>query len=121
MKTNNIQLIGVLGFDPEIREIAKGRLVARFSLMTKDRYVNMDGANVEDTQWHTIVAWGSVADQVHKFLRKGSCIHLQGRLVHRSYTAKDGITKRYMTEIVMSEFTLTTTIENEAEQGQSSR
>mgnify|MGYP003419769430 CR=1 FL=1 len=34
---NKVQLIGNLGFDPEVREIAKGRKVARISVATNDR------------------------------------------------------------------------------------
>ena len=43
------------------------------------------------------------ADQVGSLLHKGSRVALQGKLVHRSYEGKDG-QKRYITEVVMSEF-----------------
>ncbi|MBX2978606.1 MAG: single-stranded DNA-binding protein [Flavobacteriales bacterium] len=100
---NNVRLIGNLGFDPEVREIAKGRKVARMSLATNESYRNANGEYVTDTQWHTVVAWGQTADQVQRLLRKGSPVTLEGRLVHRSYDAKDG-TKRYITEVVMNGF-----------------
>ncbi|MCW5899773.1 MAG: single-stranded DNA-binding protein [Flavobacteriales bacterium] len=102
---NTVRLMGNLGFDPEVREIAKGRKVARISVATHESYRNGNGDLVTDTQWHTVVAWGQTAEQVERVLRKGSAVSLEGRLVHRSYEAKDG-TKRYVTEVVMSGFQL---------------
>ena len=100
---NNVRLMGNLGFDPEVREIAKGRKVARISVATNEVYTNSQGERVEDTQWHTVVAWGRTAEMVERLLRKGSPIALEGRLVHRSYAGKDGA-KRYITEIVLADF-----------------
>ncbi len=107
MKTlnNNVRLIGNLGFDPEVREIAKGRKVARLSLATHERYTNGEGEKVTDTQWHTVVAWGRIADQVDRLLAKGSAVLVEGRLVHRSYSGKDGV-KRFITEVVLNDFKL---------------
>lgn len=102
---NRVHLIGNLGFDPEVREVAQGRKVARISIATNDSYRNAQGERVTDTQWHTVVAWGQTAEAVERMLRKGSPVALEGRLVHRSYEAKDG-TKRYITEVVMNDFQL---------------
>ncbi len=102
---NKVHLVGNLGFDPEVREIARGRKVARLSVATNDSYRNASGERVTDTQWHTVVAWGQTAEMVERLLRKGSPVMLEGRLVHRSYEAKDG-SKRYITEVVMNNFQL---------------
>ncbi len=102
---NKVHLVGNLGFDPEVREIAKGRKVARISVATNDSYRNASGERITDTQWHTVVAWGQTAEMVERLLRKGSPVMLEGRLVHRSYEAKDG-SKRYITEVVMNNFQL---------------
>jgi single-strand DNA-binding protein len=102
---NKVHLIGNLGFDPEVREIAKGRKVARISVATNDSYRNAAGERITDTQWHTVVAWGTTAEAVERLLRKGSPIALEGRLVHRSYETKEGV-KRYITEVVLNDFQL---------------
>ncbi len=102
---NKVSLIGNLGFDPEVRELAKGRKIARLSVATNDTYRNASGERVTDTQWHTVVAWGRTAEAVEKTLRKGSPVALEGRLVHRSYETKEG-QKRYVTEVVMNDFQL---------------
>jgi len=102
---NKVHLVGNLGFDPEVREIAKGRKVARLSVATNESYKNASGERITDTQWHTVVAWGQTAEMAERLLRKGAPVMLEGRLVHRSYEAKDG-SKRYITEVVMSNFQL---------------
>lgn len=102
---NKVHLVGNLGFDPEVREIAKGRKVARLSVATNESYKNASGERITDTQWHTVVAWGQTAEMAERLLRKGPPVMLEGRLVHRSYEAKDG-SKRYITEVVMSNFQL---------------
>lgn len=102
---NKVHLVGNLGFDPEVREIAKGRKVARLSVATNESYKNASGERITDTQWHTVVAWGQTAAALERLVRKGTGIALEGRLVHRSYQAKDGV-KRFVTEIVVSDFRL---------------
>jgi single-strand DNA-binding protein len=105
IKANRVSLIGNLGNDPEVREIAAGRKVARLSVATHDSYRNATGERVTDTQWHTVVAWGNTAAQVERLLRKGSAVALEGKLVHRSYNTAAG-EKRYITEIVLNGFQL---------------
>jgi single-strand DNA-binding protein len=100
---NRVQLMGNLGKDPEVREFDGGKKRARFSLATNERFTYGEGQFKEDTQWHDVVAWGRVAEQVAQ-LRKGSRIALEGRLVHRTYETKEG-QKRYITEVVMNSFT----------------
>lgn len=99
---NNVQLIGRLGNDPEMRTFDSGKKMTSFSLATNETYFNNKGEKVEDTQWHNIVAWGKKAETIESFLKKGSEIAIQGKLVNRKYE-KEGITK-YITEISLNEF-----------------
>jgi single-strand DNA-binding protein len=95
---NNVKLIGHLGKDPEIRTFESGKKMATFSLATNDSYKNQKGEKVEDTQWHTLVIWGKLADVAGQYLKKGSEIAVEGKLVHRTYETSAG-EKRYVTEI----------------------
>lgn len=91
---NKAILIGHLGRDPEIRMTQGGKRVANFSLATTERR-----GDEERTEWHTIVAWEKTAEVCEKYLTKGSCIYVEGRIQTRQYDDKDG--KRvYKTEIV---------------------
>ena len=99
---NRVQLIGNLGKDPEIRNLENGKTVANFSMATSETYRNTSGEKITDTQWHNLVAWGKTAEIIEQYLQKGSEVAVEGKLIHRSYEAKDG-QKRYVTEIVVDE------------------
>ncbi len=99
---NRVNLIGNLGVDPEVRHFDGGKTVANISIATSDSYKNPDGEKVTNTQWHKLVAWGSTALFVEKYLKKGNEIAIEGKLVHRSYEDKEG-NKRYVTEIMVNE------------------
>lgn len=102
---NRVTLIGNLGQDPETKAIEGGKKVVHFSLATKDGYKNGDGKRVEETTWHNITAWNGLADIAGKYLKKGSLVAVEGRLVYRNYDDKKGVTK-YVTEVVLSDITL---------------
>ena len=95
---NRVKLIGHLGADSEIRTLDSGRKVANFRIATNSSYTNDKGERVEDTQWHPIVAWGKLTEISEKHLTKGKKVAIEGKLVLRSYEAKDG-EKRYITEV----------------------
>ena len=98
---NSVQLIGRLGNNPQIRSFESGKQMATFSLATNESYYNNKGEKVNDTQWHNIIVWGKKAQVVDDYLKKGSEIALEGKLVNRSYE-KEG-EKKFITEIVMNE------------------
>lgn len=98
---NKVQLIGRLGNDPEVRSFESGKTMATFSLATNETYYNNKGEKVEDTQWHNIVAWGKRVSVIENYLKKGSEIAIEGKLINRQYE-KNGET-RYITEISLNE------------------
>ena len=102
---NKVQLIGNLGNAPEVKNTENGKKLARFSMATNETYRGRTGEKITETTWHNVVAWGKVADIAEKFLTKGKEIAIEGKLINRSYTDKDGI-KRYVTEIQVNELLL---------------
>ena len=99
---NKVQLIGNLGGKPEVKNLESGKKVATLSLATSESYRNASGEKVTETQWHRLVAWGKVAEIAEKYLDKGKEIAIEGKLVNRSYTDKDG-NKKYITEVQVNE------------------
>lgn len=99
---NKVQLIGHLGNAPEIKTIESGKKLARFSIATNETYRNAKGERVTETQWHSLVAWGKVADIAEKYLNKGKEVAIEGKLINRSYNDKEG-NKKYITEIQVNE------------------
>ena len=97
---NKVILIGNLTKDPEISTTTNGVSVCRFSLAVTRRYTNSSGEREAD--FINIVVWRALAENCHKFLRKGSKAAVVGTLQSRAYDATDG-TKRYVTEVVADE------------------
>lgn len=102
---NSVRLIGRLGAAPEVKEISKTKKLAKFSIATSDSYKNDKGEKVEETQWHNITLWDAQATIAENYLIKGSEVAIEGKLVNKNYTDKDGV-KRYVTEIMVSELVL---------------
>lgn len=101
---NSVQLIGFLGKDIELKSTATGISVGTVSIATSDSYKNANGEWIEDTQWHNLVIWGKVAENMVRNLGKGSRVGILGKLMHRSYDDAKGI-RRYVTEVRVSQYT----------------
>jgi len=110
---NNVQLIGHLGKDPEMKETSNGSKYAKFSLATSDSYKNQAGERITETQWHNIIFWGKAAEIAAQYLKKGSQCAVQGKLVYDNYEDNDG-NKKYYTQIKGNELLLLDKKENTA-------
>ena len=75
--------------------------VANFSVATDYAFTTKDGGAVIETTWHYVTAWEGKDIQNLNQLKKGSFVHVIGRLRNRKYTAADG-TERIVYEIVAS-------------------
>lgn len=102
---NKVQLIGNLGKTPEIKNTDSGKKLAKFSVATNEVYTNNKGEKVKETQWHNLVAWGKLAEIAEKYLDKGSEVVIEGKIITKDYTDKDG-NKKYTTEIQVNEMLL---------------
>jgi len=102
---NKVQLIGNVGQEPTITNLESGKKVARLSLATNEHYKNAQGEKQTDTNWHTLVAWGKIAEIIEKYVSKGKEIAVEGKLIARSYETSEG-EKRTVTEVVVNELLL---------------
>ena len=102
---NRVVLIGHLGSSPESKTLESGKSLTRFSLATTDYYKIYLGENIRENNWNNLVAWVKVAESASKFLDKGKEVAVEGKLVSRNYSDKEGI-KRYITEIVVNDLLL---------------
>ena len=98
---NYVILVGNLTRDPEIRYVQSGNAVTKFGLA-----VNRRTKQGDDTTFVDIVAWDNgsytLAQTCNTYLRKGSSVLVEGRLVIRSYDDKEG-NKRKATEVVIDQ------------------
>lgn len=102
---NKVTLIGNIGNAPEVKIFDNNKKVARIALATNETYKNQKGERVTETTWHNIVLWGHLAEIAEKFLKKGSEVAIDGKIVNRNYTDKQGV-KKYITEIQANELVL---------------
>jgi single-strand DNA-binding protein len=95
---NKIILMGRLVRDPEVRITPSEKTVCTFTLAVNRRFKNAQGQNEAD--FINIVVWGKIAENCGNYLTKGQRALVEGRLQLRSYEAKDGSGRRYVTEVI---------------------
>ena len=98
---NKVILIGRLGKDPEITTFESGNRKMTVTMATTERYRDRDNNWVDQTEWHNLVAWGNLANDIADKRRnyaKGDMMYAEGRLRTRQYTYSQGI-NRTVTEI----------------------
>src|SRR5690606_40411300 len=83
---NQVQLIGHLGADAEIRTTNQGTKVSTLNLATNQRVKMVNGEWKENTQWHSCVVWGEMNKIVEKYGKKGNQLMVMGELTYRDYT-----------------------------------
>lgn len=93
---NRVDLIGRLTRDPELRRSANGNNVLRFSLAV-DRRIKQPGGPEAD--FISCVAFGKTAENMSRFLHKGSLIAVEGSIQTGSYVNQQGA-KVYTTDII---------------------
>ena len=99
---NKVILIGRLGKDPEVTSFENGNKKISVTMATSERYRDRDQNWVEQTDWHNIVVWGNLANDIADGRRnysKGDMMYVEGKLRTRQYTDQQGAT-RYVTEVI---------------------
>ncbi len=99
MNLNKAMIIGNLTRDPETRTTATSQTVCNFSVATSLQWTNVQGQRQERTEYHSIVAWGKLAEICSQYLAKGRKVYVEGRLQTREWEGQDGV-KKQRTEIV---------------------
>lgn len=86
---NNVVLVGRLTRDPELRTTNSGTSVCSFTIAVDNRQKNPDGT--KSASFIPCTAFQQSADNMSKFLKKGSLVGIVGRLNQRSYLNKDNV------------------------------
>lgn len=101
---NKVLLIGYVGNEIKLKKFESGKINVTLSLATNERYKKSSGQVIEDTQWHTVVAWGNLAKHLDKYVSVGDEIGIEGKLTSRSYINKEQL-KVNITEVIVKEIT----------------
>jgi len=87
---NNVQLVGRLTRDPELRFTTSGVPVCRFDLAVNRRYKDKAGEWKDDTSFVPVVVWREAGQRCGEKLKKGSPVFVEGRLKSKNWETKDG-------------------------------
>ena len=94
---NQVQLIGRMAREPELRRTEKGTPVVSFALAVDRKF------NREEADFIPVTTWRKTAEFVAKYFRKGQRVIIaSGRIRVDPYTDKDG-NKRTRFEVVADE------------------
>lgn len=91
--------VGYISSDIEVKQTTTGRAVCNFSVGVRRSYRNSEGEY--DSDFFSFVVWGSQADFVGKYMRKGSAVLIESSAQTRQYTDKAGAS-RHIVEFVVS-------------------
>lgn len=94
---NKVVLIGRLTRDPDLRYPSSNIPVANFTVAVNRNFTNQNGEREAD--FINVIVWRKQAENVKKYIGKGSLVAIEGRIQTRNYEGSDG--KRvYVTEVV---------------------
>lgn len=101
VQINKVVIIGRLTSDPTLKYTpGAGTAVTTVTLAVDRRYSKDEK---KEADFIPVVIWGKSAESTAQYMRKGLLMGVSGRIQTRSYEAKDGGGKRYVTEVVAEE------------------
>lgn len=78
---NKVMLIGNLTRDPELKYTPSGQAVSEFGMAMNENYKNKQtGQDVEKVCFVDVTCWGRTAEVAAEYLKKGSQVHVEGKL-----------------------------------------
>lgn len=95
---NKVFLIGRLTKDPDLKYLSNSNTpVATFSIAVNRTFANQNGE--KQTDFIPIIVWRKQAENVKKYITKGSLVAVDGSIQTRNYENQEG-KKVYVTEVV---------------------
>lgn len=91
---HTIIIVGNLGRDPEMRYTPNGQAVTNLNVATSRQYTDTGGQQVKETIWFRISVWGKQAETCNQYLKKGSKVLVEGRLIPDPSTGGPRVFKR---------------------------
>ncbi len=95
---NRVLITGTLTRDIELRFTPTGIAVGNLRLAINRKYQNKQQEIKEEVEFITAVVWERLAENCAKYLKKGSHVFVEGRLLTRKFIDKDN-RDREVTEI----------------------
>ncbi len=103
---NRAEVIGNVTKDPEMRTTTSGQKVLTIGVATNDRWKDKStGEMKEKSEFHNVVIWGNLAEDIARNVKKGVRVYAAGRVQSRSWETPTG-QKRTSTEIVADQVSM---------------
>lgn len=96
---NSVVLVGRLTRDPELRALPSGAVLCSLRVACATMRKEPDGSYVEKPNFFSVSVFGSSAENVSRYTRKGSRVGIDGRLEWHEWDAGEGA-KRQAVDIV---------------------
>ena len=90
---NKVIMVGNLTRDIELRYLPSGSAIAKSAIATSFKYKSSTGEKKDEVCSLDFNMFGRSAEVANQYLKKGSKVLLEGRLVFEQWTAQDGSTK----------------------------
>ncbi len=104
---NSITLMGNITRDIELRSMPSGSAVCDIGLATNRKFYNKSTeSQQEEVCFIDCTAFGKTAETIHKYLRKGSQILIQGRLTLDTWQYKDTGANRSKHKVIIETMTM---------------
>lgn len=101
---NKVILLGNLTRDPELKYTPKGSAVCQFGLAINRKWRAEDGTTKEEVTFLDLLAWGKSAETISNYCKKGSSLHVEGRLSQEVWTDKESGQRKSKTRVVVESF-----------------
>lgn len=95
---NRVIVAGNLARDPELKITSSNRKFTNMVIAINEFWKGKDGKTTRKTNYLNIIAWGSLAENCAKYLKKGRAVMVEGRIESDNYEDKNG-KKQYITRI----------------------
>ena len=95
---NQVQLIGYITDDIEVRNLSSGVVVTDLNIQVKARFLKEDGTEGIATSFHTVTVWGQSAGFLQQYGRRGSQVYVSGRVKTDSWEDDQGQKKWKLTQ-----------------------
>ncbi len=100
---NNLQILGTITRDIELKYSQSGAAIANFGIAYNDKWKDSNGELKEKAHFFDVSVFGKQAETINSFFRKGSRILVDGSLDFQSWLDADG-QKRSKVSIKMKGF-----------------
>ena len=87
---NKVIMVGNLTRDIELRYLPSGSAVAKSAIATSYKYKSASGEQKDEVCFLDFTIFGKTGEVANQYLKKGSKVLLEGRLIFEKWTAQDG-------------------------------